>query len=366
MPRRVWTSHRWLTVAGVLLVLLASGAWLLHSSFIRRQVLTWAIERARTSAGIEATVGRLDYNLFTLRVSLDTVTLTRDGAETPFVAFDKVRIDLPWTILRGRKAIQALEVERPRVTITRGEDGTLNLPDVGSADAAEPPPESAPVEIGTLTIRDLSLTYDDRPLNLSVEGRGVGLTLASAGAAGIAGRLVARDGVRVRLGDRETVISRLDGRLTFDGRALGFDAVTVSAPEAEVRLDGRVDLIAAVPRIDARFDGTATLEAVAPWVVADSRVSGTVRASGTIEGPLGSPRVSLVLSGANLTWAGQPASLDARAALSADTATVETLRVTLAGGEITGDARVAFGEEQLSRARLEWAALDVGALARAF
>ena len=129
-------SHLRLVIVGAVLASLVLGLWFLHSTFVQKHVLAWAVERLRTDVAIRAEVDSLDYNLLALRHSRPNATLTAAAAETPFFPVDAFRIDLPWTSLSGRIAIQALEVDRPRLAVTRSAEGVLNLPDTASKDGA--------------------------------------------------------------------------------------------------------------------------------------------------------------------------------------------------------------------------------------
>ena len=83
-------------------------------------------------------------------------------------------MDLPWTIVRGRIAVESLEIDNPSVTIVREADGTLNLP-AGSGAASEPAPGS--IDVGRFVIRGLRVRYEDRPAGVLVDAREIDVNL---------------------------------------------------------------------------------------------------------------------------------------------------------------------------------------------
>jgi hypothetical protein len=225
--RRHWRAHRWRVVGVGVVVCLALLAGVIHLPVVRAGVLSRALTFLRDS-GVRADVRRLDYNLFTLTVRLNGIALSAERSDTPFFSAEAVDLDLPWSVVGGTVAVQSLEVDRPRITIVREADGSLNLPEIAQTeDEAESAPPG-PLRIDRLVIRDLNASYGDASLPLSVDGRGVTLDLDSTPGAMLAGRLSMSDGVELRLGDRETAVSTLEGGLAFDGTALSVDARTVT------------------------------------------------------------------------------------------------------------------------------------------
>ncbi len=362
--RRVWTEHRRLAILGLLAAVLVALVALLHAPPVRGYVLATVVERLRADAGIRAEIDRLDYNLLTLRVSLGRTTLTAVDQRTPFLTLDRLALDLPWSIVRGGIAVQSLEIVRPALTIVRDEDGTLNLPPAAAEEPAEPSSPLGPIPIDRLIVRQLQVAYTDRPIELSLDGRTVTLDMTRGDGPPLAGRLTMDGGVALAYGEQETTVSRLEAGLSFDGSALAFDAFTLESPELQLRLDGRVDLLAANPRVDARYEGRAVLDRIVPWVAPGQPLSGTVAFSGNAAGPLDAPDVKLALTGDDLAWGRQRLAIDLASQVSATTAVVDRLRLSLGDGVLEGEARIGLAEGAPSRADLTWRRLDLGSIAR--
>ena len=126
-------SRRWRVITGACLLTLVLLAGLVHTPLVRAEVLSWALGRL-PALGLRADVERLDYNLFTLTVGLEAVTLSAEGSDTPFFSTDAIRLDLPWSNVFETLGIQSLEIDRPRITIVREDAGSLNLPEMAEAE----------------------------------------------------------------------------------------------------------------------------------------------------------------------------------------------------------------------------------------
>ncbi len=363
--RSLWTSHRRLAIAGIVVTVLVAVVAVLHAPFVRTRVAAFAVERLRADAGIDARIDGLDYNLLALRVSLGPTTLAAEGHATPFLTVDGIEVDAPWSVVSGTIALQSLTITNPVISITRDADGQLNLP--AAADPVVPEPEPTaigPIEIDALSIRNLVVSYQDAPLGLSVDGRAMTLDLARRGDGPLAGQLTMEGGVEITSGDRRTRVSRLDGDFSFDGSSLGFDAFTLEAPELTLQLDGRVDLLAAAPSVDTRYEGRMMLGPLVPWLAPGEEVAGVVSFAGAVTGPLDAPEVTLTAASEDLAWRDQRGmTLDLRAAMSPATATVERLRFTVGGGAVEGTARVGLDEAAAGHLELTWNGLDLGSLA---
>lgn len=363
--RYLWTAHRRLAIAAIALGLLLALVGVAHAPFVRTRVLALAVERLRADAGIDARIERLDYNLLTLGVSIGRTSLTAVDAASPFLTLDGVQLNLPWSIVTGTLVIESLEIFRPSVTIVRAADGRLNLPAAQDDVVAEPSAPLGPVDIGRLAIRDLRVGYADRPGDLSLDGASITLEMSRAGGPPLSGRLSMSGAIEVVVGERKTTMSRLEGGLGFNGSTLALDALTVEAPEARLRLDGTIDLLAADPQVDARYEGRLHLDELAPWVAPGENLSGAVDVEGTAVGALDAPELTFAVSATDVAWRDERRiSVDLRGEVSTSAAIIEHVRLGIGDGTITGSARVGLVETERSRAELTWTRLDLGAIAR--
>ncbi len=334
----------------------------IHTSPARSAVNSWVVTRLQSAAGVRATIARLDYNLFTLTFSAGNVTLAAEGSSTPFFSTEAVRVDLPWTIVRGRIAVESLEIDNPSVTIVREADGTLNLP-TSSGAASDPAPGS--IDVGRFVIRGLRVRYEDGPAGVLVDAREIDLNLQRPPGSLLNGRLSGRE-IAVRISEHETGLSKLDGRLAFDGTALALEDLAVEAPQGRLRIDGKLGVLPAFALDGLRYQGHLDLARMAPWIGADPTPTGLVSFSGTAAGPIDSLTTTVDVACDNLQWSDvHEITLRTHAVLSGSAAAIESLRVTAAGGEVVGDARVPFDDRSPGHARLNWRSLRVRPLVSA-
>lgn len=356
-----WKTHRRLTILATIILGFAAIAGVAHAPFVRSRVLTMAVDTLRAE-GVHADVDRLDYNLFTLRASIGRAAFSAPGQDVPFLTLDRFSIDLPWSVVRGPITIESLEIGRPTITIARDADGQSNVPAIATSD--EP---FDPIDIGRLIVSDLTVGLTDEPTGLAVDGRAVTLDMSQEGRAHPAGRLTMDGGGALKYAGRETAVTRIDGGFSFDGTTLTMEGLAIESPEAQVRLDGTVALLAAAPRVDVRYQGRAILDRLAPWVAPGESISGVIDFSGAATGALGAPDVTLDAVGRDLAWRDQQGvTLELKSVLSASVAAIDRVRLTAGGGgAIEGRARLALAHTDASRAEFTWTSLDLGSIARA-
>ncbi len=335
----------------------------IHSPPARSAVRSWAVARISSSSGIRATISRLDYNLLTLSVSAGGVTLTADGSRTPFFSAEELRLNLPWTIVRGPIAVESLEVENPSLVIVREADGQLNLPR-GSATTTDS--FSGPLDIRRLIVRGLRVRYDDPSAAVLVTASDIGIALEQT----IEGRLngpMPLTSVSVTVDERQTRLSTRGGRLAFDGQALALENIVLDAPEGRAEIAGKLTLLPGFDLAALQYAGHLDLARVTPWIGFDGAPTGLVSFSGTAAGRLDTMSTTIDAAGDRLNWPNVgPLSVRARTVLTGSGAEIESLRVTAAGGELAGSARVPFDERAIGSATLNWQSLRLSTIVSAF
>ena len=335
----------------------------IHSPPARSAVRSWAVARISSSSGIRATISRLDYNLLTLSVNAGGVALTADGSRTPFFSAEELRLNLPWTIVRGPIAVESLEVENPSLVIVREADGQLNLPR-GSATTTDS--FSGPLDIRRFIVRGLRVRYDDRSAGVLVTASDIGIALEQT----IEGRLsgpMPLTSVSVTVDERQTHLSTRGGRLAFDGQALALEHIVLDAPEGRAEIAGKLTLLPGFDLTALQYAGHLDLARVTPWIGLDGAPTGLVSFSGTAAGRLDTISTTIDAAGDRLNWPNVgPLSVSARTVLTGSGAEIESLRVTAAGGELAGRARVPFDERAIGSATLNWQSLRLSTIVSAF
>lgn len=333
-------------LAAVTLVLVVA-----QSPPIRSRALLWSIRWLASNANIDARIGRLDYNLFTGRVAAEQVTLAgSSGGGPPFFEADAVRLRLPWSAVTGTFVLNELTVDRPRITIERRTDGTLNLPasQTSGGSLALPP-------VDRVAVRDLSFTYSDRARQLNISTRQVSLNLARQSSGVLEGRLSAGAIASLRSGERATTTNRIDGRLSFDGANLALTDVMVEAPEGRLDISGRIERVLDGPSLDLTFTTRADVASLVPWLGLGTDTAGDLRLTGRVRGPIGSLTADVSASSDSISWDRlQGVAIRADAELAADVVTVRTASAAFAGGTIAGRGRMELASGGQREVHLEW------------
>ena len=344
-------TQRIVIVIGAALPIVAAILAIAVHSPAARSVARARFIAALQSSGIRATISDLDYNLFTLTFRARNVSLTAEGSDIPFLSADEARVTVPWAIVRGPIAFEAVEIDNPSLTIVRHADGTLNLP---RSDEPASQPFSGPLDIGRIVVQGLRVNYQDQVAGVVVDVRDARLELERLLQRPLSGQLSAPD-VSIRTARNQTRFSKLEGKLAFDGTVLSIEDLALRAPEGSMQVDGTLPLLPAFDLTGLQYRGQLDLSRVAPWIGADPAPGGVVSFSGTATGPIERVTATIDLAGGDLRWSTIDAiGLNARAVLSTSAVAIESLRATVAGGELHGTARVPLDNDSQGSARLTW------------
>lgn len=340
---------------------------LVHTPVVRRWVVAAALMQLESRFGIEGRVERIDYNLLSLTARIDGLQLAALARQEPFFEADQVRLDLPWSAVMAKLAVDSLEVTRPRFSVVQAADGTSNLPAVESTAPASDPPGALSMPIRRMTVRDLELSFVDRQRDRSLLARGITVALQPA-ESGASGSLTVTEPVRIEWGGRESRIDRLGGGLSFDGQGFGLDEVTVSAPEGSATISGRIESLFSEPSGALDFVGNVDVGRSVQWIAADAGAAGAMTLSGRAEGPLGGLTVAASLSAEDLSWRSfESISLGAALIISAFGAEVESLTLGMGPGVLEASGRLDFADGTSdNRATVEVRDLDIAALLDGF
>src|SRR5512142_957903 len=125
---RIWrTLRNAATVLAVLVALYALLGFLVLPTLVKPRLETALSERFSR----QATLGRLEFNPFTWHARLLEFALTDRDPQRPFVRFDALDLDVSLASIRHRAPVlDAVHLVRPRIDLTRNEDGTYSVDDV--------------------------------------------------------------------------------------------------------------------------------------------------------------------------------------------------------------------------------------------
>jgi outer membrane protein assembly complex protein YaeT len=270
-------------------------------------------------------------------------------------------------IYLGRLSIRSISAARPRLTLVRGGDGTMNLPA-----ARDDAPSSGPLQLGTVSVAGLSLSVEDRaaqrslavgPLDLSLDTRNPG---SSPGVFG-------PTGFTLKAGEVE-VPGTLAGRLAFDGTRVRIEDLNVLTAQARLTVAGWADVLSERPAIWLGARGAISLPEAARLARIDARgLTGQIEVATELTGAMSAPAVTFSLGGEDVEYPplGHLA-IAGRGSFSGTRVRIDALDLGSTAGEVHAEATVETGEAATgvapaaSRLSLRWASLRIDDVARAF
>jgi len=357
-------SRRLARIAGVLTGVTLLGVAVLHLPSIRARVL----ERVRVYAGRELDVAlrasSLSYNLFARSVELKDVSLASTSAAEPFLEADRVVVELGPGIFLGHPVVTRVSITRPRVTLVRDSNGTMNLPPSRQGAGS-----SSPMHMGIVSVTALSVRVDDRlahrsftvgPLDLAVDTTGAPRQFGAFGPGAFA----------VRAG-QTSMSGSIAGRVAFDGARVNIEELTATTAEGRIALAGWMDVTGERPAMSSKVTGTVDVARAARLAGADERVArrvaGSLDATIDVSGALTAPDLTLTFSGREVSYAPiGPLRLRGRSSLSGSRVVVDRLDVESAAGALHADGRIELGDAAPpSRVALRWSDLRIDDLVRA-
>jgi uncharacterized protein involved in outer membrane biogenesis/uncharacterized membrane protein len=154
---------RRIRLAGVALVALAFAiaivGFLVVPRIVKAKLETYATE----ATGRKATLGKVEFNPFTLRGTLTDFTLAHRASEQPFVHFDALDVEVsPATLWRRAPVLNAIRVTRPTIAFGRNADGTYDIQDLIDAWAKASADPTPPFSLNNIEIEGGAVSLDDR------------------------------------------------------------------------------------------------------------------------------------------------------------------------------------------------------------
>ncbi|HEX7794331.1 MAG TPA: translocation/assembly module TamB domain-containing protein [Vicinamibacterales bacterium] len=314
-----------MTVVTLALALLGG----VHLPFVRARVLEWARARVVRDFGIVVDAKTLDYNLLGVSLELHDLNLSAPG-DRPFLQADGLHLELDRRLFTGLVEVRQLELVHPRIVILRHRDGRTNLPTTPGSPSSQP----TPLHLGIVALRQLSLDFEDEaaghkgavgPINLTLDTSGKGAQPGTFGPSPI-NLVIAGFG---EPNATQAVTGTFGGRLGFDGEHVAMRDVRIETAEARLTLNGSIDAIAEIVRIEAQGRLETDLAQAGRLIGKQGEsLGGAASADVTINGPVADPTVHVIVSGRDLRYRSVPsASAQAEAAYAKGRIEVKRLDV---------------------------------------
>src|SRR5262249_20197349 len=154
----------------------------------------------------------------------------------------------------------------------------------------------------------LSIDFEDEaaghqaavgPIDLTLDTRGNGAQPGTLGPGPISLVIAGLDDP----GAKPSIAGTLGGHLGFDGQRLTVNDLRIETPEARLTLNGSIDAVAEIVRIEARGRLETDLARAGHLIGKQgASLGGTASANVTISGPVANPTVNVTASGRDLRY----------------------------------------------------------------
>jgi hypothetical protein len=161
-----------LRIAGSTLLLIVLGMLFLHSPLVKTKVLYYLKHQLAKSFNLSLSADALDYNLFTLRVSLKKLALKslENPSQPPFFQADQAVLHLTTALILNKKIdLAAIYLEKPVINIHVYPDHSFNIPAKLFEKSEEPTP---PVILRHIVLNNGRVFYHDPAKNLRANLQG--------------------------------------------------------------------------------------------------------------------------------------------------------------------------------------------------
>jgi outer membrane protein assembly factor BamA/autotransporter translocation and assembly factor TamB len=357
---RVWVRRGLIVPAAIAAGALLAALLAVHTPWARGRALTWASDFV-TRFDLTLRANDLGYNALTRRITLTDVRLAAKGHDDrPFLIASRIEVTLPWTVFRGRFAIDHLTIDNGIVDIYRDANDVVNLPPGSNRPTPETPRR---LNLRGLTLRGLDVQYADMMRDWGVKVPQIESNLV-AGLTGAEGAFAVRGPLAVRLRERTMTLAPFETVMTFDGSDVSLKDARLVSSELNAFLSGEIRRVLDAPHLELGLKGTVDLQHATRWVPPPPvPVSGLVTIEGTIAGPTRNFVTALRVS-SNTLAVGRERGLTLAGPVQATFESFSGTQLSIvpvSGGEIRADFNVPWGRAVASKATASWRGLDAQA-----
>ena len=128
-------------------------------------LIEWQAERmAPEKLGRQLAVGSVEFNPYSLVLTVHDARLMEPEGGARFVSFDVLTVDLsPQSLLRLAPVVQEVRLTKPYVRLVRGKDRRFNFDDIVARFAGQPPsPEPARFSLNNIQVEDGRIEFQDQ------------------------------------------------------------------------------------------------------------------------------------------------------------------------------------------------------------
>ncbi|MEX2301805.1 MAG: translocation/assembly module TamB domain-containing protein, partial [Bryobacterales bacterium] len=346
----------------------------MHTRPVRDYVLERTRAYLKSESDIDFAATDLDYNLFTGRVSANSLRLTSLTTENsePFLEAERLRVNLGVRDLFGGIVhIQDAVIDGLSLNVVVDEQGRSNLPggQTGQAAPAEPTPLPAFL-IESLAVNDGAATYADRSRNLAAQ-----LPRWTANVSGNSLtfnhelKFQALAPGSVSFEGRTVPIETLHLAGAFDTNDLTIETFELRTNLLQLAVSGTVEDFQS-PNLQLKANGSADAAAAMRFLDVEQDLAGNVQAEVTVSGGLDDLTVAGTVRSADMRYGElRDMELDAAGTWNAtrEALELEKLAVRSPAGQLDAQGEIATAENAgASRVEASFSRLNLEILSRLF
>jgi len=379
-PKRRTHTNLWRTLLGITLI-----SVFLFTPLTETLLVRWSLNYLERQHGMSGSIGQLDLDFRTLQVTVGDIRVATDMTpDSPFLQIKEVNIDFPWSMIWSSSSRGTATVQDPAVSVVRQTDGSWNLPDsVDSSDnenqnamdshqrlvlgnqllqnddlsSLEPADteQSSSLSLPLLLLRvnRLTTTWLDASNGNSVTVAPISFELTGNDGV-ITGPLVMDGEAIVSYGDKSTLVTLTDGNIQLSGTALDVQQLTLDAPEGQFAISGGISDLVTNPTLDLSYNLRLSLAESSPWLSNQPAV-GTLTASGTVTGPVGTLIATAQVNSPTIKWSDFEVN-DTRLAVhfTPNELVLEALQATIANGALEAEGHFNLDGTNTNRLSIRW------------
>lgn len=344
-------------------LLLCAAVLFIHTPYMRGRLLTYISGQLSRSSGISLSAGRLEYNLFQLKIALRDASLSDAGRpdQPPFLELDGISIKLRLsTLTSGVIRIKRIVLENPRLTILAAAEGRSNLP---AFKTSGPVPDRGlfGLFIERFEAREFDLVLKDTAADTSLELPGLMVSGTGSSDGPLTLDINTRNPGVFRASDRVFKLNSIQSEFVLSNEGILLSRLDVDMDGLSLGVKGRVDNLTD-PKLDIFFEGSLVAQTVFPDIALKNGLAGRILLSGHVKGAAAAPALSFEIGGKDLK-AGfiGPVDLSTRGVWANGRLAVESLEAESSGARLSGEGSLDLsGSDNTRDIRLRWSGLDLG------
>jgi outer membrane protein assembly complex protein YaeT len=357
----------------VVISLLAVFA-LLHTPLVQKQVRKYAVSQLEKKFGLMVSVRDLDYNLFSLRITLHGVTIKSRNYPhlPPFLEADTIQVKIPLSLLtKGKLELKEFFASGLHLSVYEDKDNITNIPDFSPASEKREKKPTIQIlpdfEVEKMILSRASILYEDHRNEFSFEMPVIDASLEWIQDSTHTFRIYSLQGGTVTYGGQANLIQALSAEGALSNAFLEIQDFELELLQNRIQLSGMIDNLLS-PSLNLRADADIRLESLGFLFPGFADLSGRMRARSWLEGSLSSFQAGMHIQGQNMR-VGQikDAGIEADIHWKEQLLSVDSFWIEATGGKITGGGEFhPLDWEKGNRARLHLQDLDLSELTSLF